>query len=89
MVLSDDKIAHLAHVVLKALTPHVTFRENESAVLREIKRAITAEVTVDDEIDRVVRATLASYSRRIHEGSPEWTVLYEKQFTAEMRKRHR
>lgn len=89
MALSDDKITHLAHVVLKDLASHVTFREDESAVLREIKRAIAAEVKVDDEVDTIVRATLASYSRRIPEGSPEWNVLYEKHFAAEMRKRHR
>ena len=92
MLLSDDKIGHLAHLILREIAPHVVFPDGpdaEARALREIKRVITAEVRVDVDVDRAVRATLASYSRRIPEGSPEWGVLYEKHFTAEMRKRRR
>jgi hypothetical protein len=32
---------------------------------------------------------LASYSRRLIEGSPEWDVLYRKLFEEELRKRNK
>lgn len=89
MLLSDDKIAHLAHLVLREVGPHVSFLDDETHALREIKRVIAAEVKVDDEVDKAARVTLGSYSRRIVEGSPEWNVLYQKFFVAEMKKRRR
>jgi hypothetical protein len=45
-----------------------------------------AELVQDQEIDRKVKAKLASYSRGIIEGSNEWDVLYRKTFEEEMRK---
>ena len=56
-------------------------------VLREIKRFLAAELKVDEEVDVAVRRRLASYSRPLAEGSPEWEALYRKTFEEEMRKR--
>jgi len=41
----------------------------------------------EEEIDRIVRARLASYSRPILEGSAEWETLYRKACEEESRKR--
>ena len=44
-------------------------------------------MNVEEQIHRLVRSRLQSYSRRIPEGSPEWDVLYEKTYREELSKR--
>jgi hypothetical protein len=87
-MLSDDKVSHLSHVILDAVkkSPLIRIKSEEGKVLREIKRVLAAELAHESEIDQKVRAKLASYSRGIVEGSPEWDVLYRKTFEEEMRK---
>lgn len=87
-MLSDDKVSHLSHVILDALkkSPLIRIKSEEGKVLREIKRVLATELAQEDDIDRKVRAKLASYSRGIVEGSAEWDVLYRKTFEEEMRK---
>lgn len=88
-MLTDDKVTHLAHVLLDCLkkTPVGRLRGDETQVLRGIKRVLAGELQRGEEVDRAVRARLASYSRQIVEGSPEWEVLYRKAFEEERRKR--
>ncbi len=87
-MLSEDKTSHLSHVILGALKKSSLCRlkEDEGKVLREIKRVLASELALESEIDRKVRAKLASYSRPIAEGSAEWEVLYRKTFDEEQRK---
>ena len=89
MLLSDDKVSHLSHVILKHLKGSASVRltGDEGRMLREIKRVLAAEVGQEEEIDRFVRKRLASYSRPIPEGSPEWEVLYRKTMEEERRRR--
>jgi hypothetical protein len=91
MLLSDDKISHLSHLILKGLTQNQRARllEDETKVLREIKRIVVDAVKAEEEIDEIVRNKLASYSRPIYEGSPEWDVLYQKFFAEELKKRRK
>lgn len=87
-MLSDDKVSHLSHIILGAVkkSPLIRIKSDESMVLREIKRVLAAEMAHEGEIDQKVRVKLASYSRGIVEGSPEWDVLYRKTFEEELRK---
>jgi hypothetical protein len=91
VLLSDDKISHLAHLILKGLNQdqRAKFVEDEDKVLREIKRIMIDEVKAEEEMDLAVRSKLLSYSRPIYEGSPEWEVLYQKFFVEELKKRSR
>ncbi len=91
MMLSEDKISHLSHVLLKNLIERnlVDRVEDEGAVRREIKRAIVGELKVGEEIDQIVRRKLQSFSKKLIEGSPEWEVLYRKFFKEEEIKRGR
>lgn len=91
MLLSDEKISHLSHLILDGLgeNPDVTLLEGKEKVLREIKRTIIQELQVEEETDRFVRKKLASYSRPLAEGSPEWNVLYHKFFEEELNKKKR
>lgn len=91
MLLSDDKVSHLSHVILGSLktAPAARLKVDEALVLREIKRVLAAELAQEEGVDRAVRARLASYSRPIVEGSSEWEVLYRKTHEEELRKRRK
>jgi uncharacterized protein len=91
MMLSDDKISHLTHVVLRGLLDKklLSFLEDESKVRGEIKRTIIGELKVGEEIDAAVRRKLQSYARKPVEGSPEWEILYKKFFKEEEVRRGR
>ncbi|MEK7197099.1 MAG: DUF507 family protein [Nitrospirota bacterium] len=85
MMLSEDKISHLSHVLLKNLIARnlVELIEEEGVIRREIKRSIVAELKVGEEIDQIVRRKLQSFSKKLTEGSPEWEILYKKFFREE------
>ncbi len=87
-MLSEDKTSHLSHVILQTLktSPSLRLVGDEGKALKEIKRILAAELAQEQEIDRKVRAKLASYSRGIVEGSSEWEVLYRKTFEEESRR---
>ena len=87
-MLSEDKVSHLSHVILQAVKKSslVTMQADEGRVLKEIKRVLASELAQEEEIDRKVKAKLASYSRGIVEVSAEWDVLYRKTFEEEARK---
>lgn len=91
MLLSEDKISHLSHLILSGLRKdsRAILRTEEERILREIKRVILQELQYDEQIDQRVRDKLASYSRPLPEGSPEWEVLYHKFFAEEQKKRKR
>jgi hypothetical protein len=91
MMLTEDKISHLSHVLLKGLLEkdRIEAIENEGKIRAEIKRTIIAELKIGEEIDSVVRKKLLSFSKKIAEGSPEWDVLYKKYFREEEIKRGR
>jgi hypothetical protein len=91
MMLSEDKISHLSHVLLKGLMQQglVELVEDEGAIRREIKRTIVSELKIGEEIDEIVRKKLQSFSKKLIEGSPEWEVLYRKFFREEEMKKGR
>jgi len=87
-MLTEDKVSHLAHVILKAMkhAPGVRLKRSDELVLKEIKKVLADELAQEQQIDRTVRTKLASYSRGLVEGSAEWDVLYRKTFEEETRK---
>ena len=91
MMLSEDKISHLSHVLLKGLVGRklVNVLEEEGKVRAEIKRTIIAELKIGEEMDAVIRRKLQSFSKKIVEGSPEWEILYRKFYREEEIKRGR
>jgi len=91
MMLTQDKISHLSHVLLKGLLEKdlIEAIEDEGKIRAEIKRTIISEMKIGEEIDAAVRKKLLSFSKKIAEGSPEWDVLYKKYFREEEFKRGR
>jgi hypothetical protein len=91
MMLSEDKVSHLSHVLLKGLVGRklVKVLEEEGKVRTEIKRTITAELKIGEDMDAGIRRKLQSFSKKIVEGSPEWEILYRKFYREEELKRGR
>ncbi|MCL5063159.1 MAG: DUF507 family protein [Nitrospirae bacterium] len=91
MMLSDDKITHMTHVVLKGLMDKglITLKEDDGLLRREIKRTIINELKIGEDIDEAVRRKLQSFSKKLVDGSPEWEVLYRKFYEEEEVKRGR
>jgi hypothetical protein len=91
MMLTEDKISHLSHVLLKGLLEKdlIEAIEDEGKIRAEIKRTIISELKIGEEIDSAVRKKLLSFSKKIAEGSPEWDVLHKKYFREEEVKRGR
>jgi hypothetical protein len=92
MMLSEDKISHLSHILLKQLHDRDVIEINEyeeASIRKEIKRTIVSELKVGEEIDEIVRRKLQSFSKKLIEGSPEWEVLYKKYFREEEIKKGR
>ncbi|MHB8483167.1 MAG: DUF507 family protein [Nitrospiria bacterium] len=91
MILSEEKISALSHQILENVIEKkwATLLEDETRVLREIKKAIASELKLSEEIDLRVRDKILSYSRRPVEGSSEWEVLYKKFFKEEQLKKQR
>lgn len=88
-MLTDEKISHLSHILLKRLIDNelIDIRDEEGKIRREIKRSIASFLKVSEDIDMAVRKKLQSFSRKIVEGSPEWEVLYKKFYREEAAKR--
>ena len=91
MMLSEDKISHLSHVLLKGLMErHLVSAANDEGKIRaEIKRTIVSELKIGEEMDSAVRKKIQSYSKKVVEGSSEWDILYRKFFREEEVKRGR
>ncbi|HBA26741.1 MAG: hypothetical protein A2W77_09115 [Nitrospinae bacterium RIFCSPLOWO2_12_39_16] len=89
MRLGRDKINHLSKLIITELAgdDRVEFFDEENKIRLEIVRVVTDVLKVDDEIDEAARKTLASYSKNIREGTPEWEVLYNKHYNEEAKKR--
>lgn len=90
-MLSDDKITHTTHVLLKGLMDKglITLKADDGDVRREIKRTIINELKIGEDIDAAVRRKLQSFSKKLVEGSPEWDILYKKFFEEEEVRRGR
>jgi hypothetical protein len=90
-MLSEDKISHISHVLLKGLLDRriISPHEEEGKIRAEIKRVIVSELKIGEDMDLAVRKKIQSFSKKVVEGSPEWDILYKKFFREEEVKRGR
>jgi hypothetical protein len=89
MSLSRAKINHLSQLIVKQLQQSrvVRLRKPENEVRLHIVKTLTDELKIEEAIDAEVRRKLASYARKIVEGSREWDVMYQKFYEQELKKR--
>ncbi len=90
MKFSEGRQSHLAHEIVRVLRSEgLAEIEREKYVLAEIKRVFESEHERGDQIDDQVRHKIASLSRQVPPGSPEWDILYKRYYEEEDRKRRR
>jgi hypothetical protein len=84
VTLSEGRLSHLAHVILKALTAEGLAKvTNERTFLNAVKDVLTGTLSLDDRLDDLVRARMP---KRALPGSREWDVIYRKLYDEERRK---
>ena len=88
MRLNEDRISHISHLIhdrlyLDELVDYV----DEDKALKAIKSVMTEFLTLEDQIDDLVREKIATLKKGVTPGSPEWEVLHRKYFEEEMQKR--
>jgi hypothetical protein len=88
MSLSREKVNHISQLVVRGLEEMqgVELRMPSNTVRLQIVNAIQEALRLEEEVDFAVRQTLASYTRRITEGSREWDVMYQKLYELELAK---
>ncbi len=88
MKISDDRIAHLSHLVCDALYHDdlVDYSDDDEALLC-IRKTMTEYLKIEDKIDDLVRQKIASLKKGVPEGSREWDILYRKYYEEEAQKR--
>jgi len=90
MKFSEGRQSHLAHEIVRVFQKEgLAEIERDKHVLREIKRVFESEHERGDHIDDVVRQKIASLSRHVPPGSPEWDILYKRHYDEEDRRRRR
>lgn len=88
--LSDNRISHLAHLIIDALWKEdLADFSNEARALAETKSVLTEFFNREDRLDEVVRRKIQSLSRPIPAGSREWEILYRKYLEEEISKQRR
>jgi hypothetical protein len=89
MSLSRPKINQLSQLIVKDLQKSgvARFLKAENEVRLQVVKTLSDELKIEEVIDAEVRRKLASYSRKILEGSREWDVMYQKFYEQEMKKR--
>jgi uncharacterized protein len=88
MNISEDRLSHLAHLVCDGIyNDDLVDYSDEDSAMRAAKRAVAIFAKEEVDLDKAVRAKVASLKRNVIEGSPEWDVMYSKYYEEEMKKR--
>lgn len=87
MILSDERVSHLARVVVDGIwNDDLVDYVDDDAALRAGKLGLNKFVKEIDEIDKKVQGKIASLKRGVAQGTPEWDILYGKYFEEEMQR---
>jgi hypothetical protein len=89
MSLSRPKINQLSQRLVKELEHSGVVRllKAENDVRLQVVKTLNDALKIEEVVEVEVRRKLASYSRRILEGSREWDVMYQKLYEEETKKR--
>lgn len=86
MKLSREKINRIAILIIKHLEncPNVNLLENSNHIRLEISKIITKILEWEMQIDKLAKEKIAKQKKSIHEGTPEWNVLYKNYYQEEL-----
>ena len=84
MIISEDRLSHLAHLIVDGLYhDDLVDYADDGTALNCVKRALQEFVQSHEKLDRKVRGMIQSLQRTVIEGSPEWDVMYQKYYEQE------
>ncbi len=84
MNLSEGRLSHLSHLILKAVTDGKLGKvRNDRLFLNEAKKILTAAFDLDVRLDQLARARMP---HKVLPGSREWDILYRRYYDEERRK---
>lgn len=80
MRLNEKRILRLAEQIVDLLLEEdlIDFKPTTKVMVNDIAHFIAHDLAVEDEINNEALAKLATYSRKLAEGSTEWTLLLHK-----------
>jgi|YNPNPStandDraft_1061719.scaffolds.fasta_scaffold163853_2 hypothetical protein len=86
MKLSREKINRIASLIAKHLesNKNINLLENINTIRMEIAKIITQILEWEMKIDKQVKDKIAKQKKSIHEGTPEWNVLYRNYYQEEL-----
>ncbi len=86
MKLSREKINRLASLIIKhlELSKKVNLLEDKNTIRLEIIKIITRILEWEVKIDKQVKEKISKQKKTIHEGTPEWNVLYRNYYQEEL-----
>jgi hypothetical protein len=85
-VFNPDKASYLAGEILRLILTddELDYTEERGVIRSAIVRSFEEVAKLRREIDRKVREKIASHSRPIYEGTPEWYALYRRYYDEEL-----
>jgi hypothetical protein len=85
-VFSRDKANYLAGKILKLILTDdsLDYTEERGVIRNAIVKSFEEVANLRREIDEKVRERIASHSRPIYEGTPEWNALYSRYYNEEL-----
>lgn len=88
MILSDDRISHILHLILDGLEREgiATFKNRETAV-REGRKVFFDHFKKLDAASETARKKILSLKTPPPENSPQWENLYQKYYEEELNRR--
>lgn len=89
MKLSREKINQIANAIMSDFDKRdeLDYIAEPLDVRLQIVKIMTDVLSVDDEVDSIVRRKLSSLSNKVTEGSNEWEIMYHKYYEEEMNKK--
>lgn len=80
MRLNEKRILRLAEQIVDYLLEEdlIDFKPTRKQMVNEVAQFIASDLAIEDEINTEALARLDTYSRKLAEGSTEWTLLLNK-----------
>lgn len=86
MKLNREKINRIATLTIKHLEhcSNTELLESSNNIRLEISKIITKILEWEMQIDKLAKEKIAKQKKAIHEGTPEWNVLYKNYYQEEL-----
>lgn len=84
--LSDEKLNHLSHLLVKAVSslPRVSFPRGQNSARLRILAMLAEGARDEDALHEKIRQKIASAKRPVPEGSRDWDILFRNYYEEEI-----